>query len=153
MRGKKKDPEFLSKFIAECVGNNKFTAEEIVSEAKNRISVIDNKIKEVENLKLVRSKLLDVISTFDESAKVISSKEIKALEFFKIQYPNICKEICNNLKTTNMDISWLHSKFSNQDIVFCIKQLLELKIITKMGSCLLRGEAFDDYLNFVFQEK
>lgn len=153
MRGKKKDSEFLSNFITECIGNHKNSPEEIVAEAKVRISNIDSKIKEVENLKAVRSKLLDVIGTFEQPSKAASTREIKALSFFKIQYPAICKQICDTLKTCNVHITWLYEKFTPQDVIFCIKQLIEMKIISKTGDCLFRGEMFEDYLKFVLQER
>ena len=67
MKGKKVDNEFLSKFINECLNENINSSNDIVNLAKDKILSIDNKIKEVENLKLLRSKLLDVIYTFDKS--------------------------------------------------------------------------------------
>lgn len=153
MRGKKKDSEFLSNFITECIGNHKNSPEEIVEEAKAKILSIDSKIKEVERLKTVRSKLLDVIGTFEQPSKASSTREIKALSFFKIQYPSICKHICDTLKTCNVNIDWLYAKFTPQDVIFCVKQLTEMKIIYKTGDCLFRGEMFEDYLKFILQEK
>lgn len=65
MKGKKIDKEFVSDFIKECIKNNKITPSEFISEARFQISEIDNKIIEVVKLKPLRSKLLDVISSFE----------------------------------------------------------------------------------------
>lgn len=152
MRGKKKDSEFLSDFIVQCVNSGKNSPEDIVVEAKARINQIDMKIQEVERLKVSRSKLLDVIESFEKEEKVSASYEAKILSLFNIQYPIICKRICDHLKTSNILIKEIN-EFPTQDIVFCVKQLLELKIISKIGDCLLRGEMFDDYLKFVLREE
>jgi hypothetical protein len=69
MKGKKVDTEFLSYFISECIKKNKVITEDIIQEAKEEITNIDSKIKEVEKLKILRSKLIDVIHTFEKPAK------------------------------------------------------------------------------------
>jgi hypothetical protein len=38
------------------------------------------------------------------------------------------------------------------DILYCIKQLIEYKVISKSGDYLLRGERFDGYLKFAMME-
>lgn len=154
MRGKKKDSEFLSKFITECVQSDKDSPDAIVAEAKARIARIDQQIQEVEKQKIVRSKLLDVICTFEQPAKTSPAEEIKALSFFKIQHPAICKSICDRLKQGNILIESIFNEFSpKQDVIFCIKQLLELKIMSKAGNCILRGDLFDEYCQFVFENE
>lgn len=150
MRGKKKDSEFLSNFITDCVRNHKDCPDDIVAEAKARVARIDQQIQEVEKQKIIRSKLLDVICTFEQPTKSSHIEEIKALSFFKIQYPAICNRICDLLKQNNVSIDWICDEFSpKQDVIFCIKQLLEFKIVSKTGGCLLRGELFDEYSEFV----
>ncbi len=153
MRGKKKDTEFLGKFITECVELNKISTDEIVTEAKSRVVQIDRQIEEIEKQKQIRSKLLDVISAFEQPIKNSSSEEIRLLSFFKIQHPAICKGVCDRLKEKNCSAERICNSFMpRQDAIFSIKQLLEMKIITKTGDCLMRGENFDEYYKFVLRE-
>jgi hypothetical protein len=152
MRGKKIDVDFLSHFISKCAGQNKSSQEEIVKIAKEEINDIDLKIKEVEKLKVIRSKLLDVVSAFDKT--IISNKnDAKALSFFKIQNPKICKFICDNvISQTTSIVSLKNEEFSSSDIIFCIKQLLEHKVISRVGEYIIKGDSFDEYSKFVSSE-
>ncbi len=147
MKGKKKDPEFLNSFIEQCVQIGKNTPDDIVAEAQSRIDDIDRQIKEIEKAKIIRSKLLDVVHVFAEPTKD-KNKDIRALSFLKIQNINICKHISENIRTSGLHISKLYDKFSVADTNFCIKQMLELKIISKINDVLLRGDAYEDYINF-----
>ncbi len=65
-KGKKIDHEFVSEFIQKCVKENKKTSKEIVLEAKEIIKKIDKQLIKINELKKKRSKLLDVIGSFDE---------------------------------------------------------------------------------------
>lgn len=148
MRGKKVDTDFLSQFISQCVGKNIFTQDDIVKQAKSEISNIDEQIKKVEKLKVVRSKLLDVVSTFEKKHSS-HKEEIKALSFFQMQKPDICQYICRYLKNENISIETLYSgRYPVADIIFCVKQLIEHKIVSKTGDILIRGDAFDEYIDF-----
>lgn len=60
MRGKKSDKEYISNFIETSVKNGKTSLEEMLEDVYDKISSIDSKIREVESLKIERSKLLDV---------------------------------------------------------------------------------------------
>jgi len=152
MRGRKADSEFISEFIAGCVKGGYDTPETIVQQARGGINTIDEEIQRVEKLKVTRAKLLDVIATFDRQAKQSKSEEARILSFFKIQQPQICKFICDRVKNGVIAIEDLGNKYSNQDIMFCIKQLIEHRIVAKTGSHLLRGDSFEDYLRFVLRE-
>lgn len=153
MRGRKIDTEFLTKFITSCVEVGKFSSEDILKEAKNKIEQIDQKIIEVENLRILRSKLLDVVLTFDKAAKEIKPEEAKILTFFKIQDQHICKFICDKIKCSTINIDCLKDgPYDTKDILFCIKQLIEHKIISKVGDILLRGELYDEYVKFVLRD-
>lgn len=154
MKGKKIDTEFLSAFITECIDNNKSSTDEIINEAKSRISSIDQKIKEVEALKVIRCKLLDVVINFEKENDASNKiRESKILSLFNIQNSNICKFICDSIKESSINIELLYGKnYSNKDIIFCIKQLLEYKVICRNNNCLSRGELFDEYLKFVLRK-
>ena len=154
MRGRKVDTDFLSQFISECVNRDKISTVDILLEAKNQISSIDEKIKEVDKLRIKRGKLLDVVMTFEKPDKTNIINESKTLLFFKIQNTHICKFICDNMKNSATTLESLYcSKYSVQDIIFCVKQLLEYKVISSAGNYLLRGELFYEYLKFVLQEQ
>jgi len=152
MRGKKIDSEFISEFISSCVSMGIDSPEGIAAHAKNTINNIDEEIKKVEKQKIIRSKLLDVISTFEIPTKSNRVEEIKALSFFKIQHPNICQSICSVLKKSPSTIDGLKINYLIPDVLYCIKQLIEYKIISKSGDYLLRGERFDGYLKFAMME-
>lgn len=152
MRGRKTDSDFISQFISDSVLSGHDTPEKIVELARKQIQAIDEEIKRVEQKKIERAKILDVIATLDRNTKATKSEEARLLTFFKIQHPNICKFICDNMKNGVVAIESLGSKYPNQDLMFCIKQLLEHKIVSKSGSHLLRGESFEDYLKFVLRE-
>ncbi len=60
MRGKKSNKEFISNFIENSVREGKNSLIEIYQHVDQEISFIEDKIKEVESLKLRRRHLLDV---------------------------------------------------------------------------------------------
>jgi hypothetical protein len=152
MRGKKIDSEFISEFISNCVTTGIDTPEKISSHAKKIINDIDEEIKKIEKQKVYRSKLLDVLSTFDKPIKN-KPEEIKILSLYKIQNQNMCNEICKMLKDSVIAIDVLQKKFSKpNDVMFSIKQLIENKVVHKLGQNILRGENFEEYLKFVLKD-
>jgi len=152
MRGKKVDTDFLSQFISQCVIKNFVNQDDIVKQAKLEISDIDEQIKKVEKLKVIRSKLLDVISTFEKKSNS-HKEEIRLLSFFQMQKPDICQYICHQLQDENMKLEELYFGFYPvADIIFCVKQLIEHKIISKTGDVLIKGDTFDEYVKFVLRE-
>lgn len=154
MRGKKVDSEFISHFITDCASGGKNSPEDIVKEAKIKIENIDSKIKETEKLKVIRSKLIDVVSTLEKTNKPSQDGEIKILSLFRIQNPHICKFICDKVKITTASVnSVVKSEYNSQDVLFAIKQLIEHKIILRVGDHLIKGESFVDYLNYVLLDK
>jgi hypothetical protein len=152
MKGKKSDPEFLSQFIERCIWQNINTPEEMVGVAQAEIEEINHKILEVEELKVKRSKLLDVVANFQKPNKS-KLQEAELISFFQIQYPDICFYICELMKKCNCTLQELYNpKFNLSDTNFCIKQLLEHQVIIKVGNSFLRGEAFEKYLKFILRE-
>ena len=149
MRGKKTDPAFIAAFIQESVALGHETPEQISSRAQQVIQEIDDKIREAERLKTIRSKLLDVIATFKAEAKDKSS-EARLLSFFKIEHPQICKHLCELVKKQPLLIHT--SGVVTADTTYAIKQLLECKVLARLGDKLIRGDRFDDYMTFVLRE-
>jgi len=150
MKGKKIDTEFLISFIENCISKNIVTTDEILAEAKSQIANIDKKIIEAEKLKNTRSKILDVISTFDTEKNINKTNDAKILPLFKIPNPNICKFICDKIKNGPLKVGVvLSDKHSNQDIMFSIKQLLETKVLIRTGDLLSRGEMYSNYIKLV----
>lgn len=152
MRGKKTDSEFLSNFISECVQSGMETPAAIAARAQSMIDEIDEEIKKIEAKKLLRSKLLDVVFAFDKPVKEIKSQDIRALSFFKIRQPNVCKYICDHLKSGPSTIVNFGTKYSKEDLMFCLKQLLENKVISRSQDVFLKGDMFEEYLKFVLRE-
>jgi hypothetical protein len=149
MRGKKSNPEFVSEFITKCIGLGITSPEAIVKMAKHDIEDIDRKIREVQSLKITRSNLLDVITTFDEPETKV--EEAKLLPFFTLKYPAICKYLCDLLREEDGHII-TDNLSANPDYIFCIKQMLECKIVSRYDQYIQRGERFDEYIKFVLRE-
>jgi hypothetical protein len=148
VRGKKSDPVFVSQFISDCVKQGLTTPKEIVQAAKNEIEDIDNQIKEVEKLKVIRSKLLDVLNNFDQpKAKVV---EDILLPLFNLQHPGLCKYLCDMVKEG--DISMKTVDDGDADVKFCFKQLLEHKILARIDDRIIRGDRFGEYMRFILCE-
>ena len=148
MRGKKSDPEFISKFILGCVEQGMETPEEIVAHAKETINQLDEELRKVDEKRAFRSKLLDVIASFEKPVKD-KTEDAKILGFFKLRDPQRCKEVCDLIKE--------HESLPTASLVdasynFCIKQLLEAKIIVRHEDQLIRGERFNEYMTFVLRE-
>jgi len=150
MRGKKSDPEFVSYFISQCLQKGIITTEEMVKVAKQDIQSIDNQIIEIEKLKITRSKLLDVILALDKPESKV--EEAKLLPFFKLQYPQTCRKICKHVLELGPDLAYSIMGLKDPEVLFCIKQLIEAKIIARVENHLVRGDKFEEYLKFVLRE-
>lgn len=155
MRGKKSDRAFVAEFITEAVRHGIETPEEIIRDAKKKIEQIDQEIKAIEAKKIIRSKLLDVILTFEKQVKT-TSDNASLLPFFKLEYPNMCKFICDTVKKSPMKIGEKMQAIGSGDndptMRFSIKQLLECKVLSRSGDQVSRGERFDEYMTFVLRE-
>ena len=155
MRGKKSDQVFVAEFIAEAIQHGIETPEEIIKDAKKKIEQIDEEIRAIEAKKILRSKLLDVILTFEKQTKV-TSDNAKFLSFFKLDYPNHCKLICECVKNTPIQIGdkfqVMGSGENDPHMKYSIKQLLECKVLHRTGNQVTRGERYDEYMTFVLRE-
>lgn len=155
MRGKKSDQGFVAEFIQRCVTSGFETPEAIVNYAKTLIESIDKEIREIEEKKITRSKLLDVVLTFEKQTKETSS-DAKLLSFFKLDYPGHCKLICEFVKTKPIEIGEkfqvLGSGENDPHMKYSIKQLLECKVLSRNGNQVMRGDRYDEYMTFVLRE-
>lgn len=150
MRGKKTNPQFVSDYITACIQKGADSPEEIVDSAKIEITKIDLEIQRMEESKIYRSKLLDVIATLD-SSKEDKTQQAKLLPFFELKYPEICKKICDNLKDKPLSTEDMYKLSDNAK--YCIKQLLMHKIIIQSDLEIICGERFDEYMKFVLREE
>lgn len=152
-KGKKQDLDFVNQFIEKCVTDGINNAEDIVALANQNILEIDKKIKEVEELKKIRPKLLDVISTFNSSIISNNKSEASSLSLYNISNKNICSYICLSIKEAAISIRDLdYNLYNKLDLIFTIKQLLENKVISKHGEYLLRGDLYDLYVKDVMKQ-
>lgn len=155
MRGKKSDQVFVAEFIQRCAVSGIETPNAIVEYAKLLIKGIDDDIREIEKKKITRSKLLDVILTFEKQTKS-TSEDAKFLSFFKLEYPLMCKFVCDVVKKGPIEVGEklqaLGSGENDPTMRFSIKQLLECKVLTRVGNQVSRGERFDEYMTFVLHE-
>lgn len=151
MRGKKVDNEFVSDFITNCIKSGIDTPESILAAAQTEINEIDKLIRKVEDKKKRRAKLLDVASSFEKPK--VDKSEAKVLSFFKIENPHICYFICQSLKKGPFNLNEVKSEYQMLDIIFCVKQLIEHKIVSKSGPFLLRASEFESYMKFALKEE
>ncbi len=151
-KGKKSDIDFLNQYIFNCIRNNILSMDEMLLSAKKQIAEIDNKIIEVENLKKIRCKLLGVVSSLDKSSE--SSQDFsKILSLFKINNHYICQKIINKIKNESPCISSLQFDCINtEDVIACIKQLIDEKVIRSHNQILSPGEFFQDFEKILLQE-
>ena len=145
MKGKKTDFNFITEYINKCLEANISTNESIVNKAKEEISIIDDKIKEIELLKKKRCQLIDVVNFLDVKHK----KDNISLKYYNLHNQHICKYICDSIKEKSVEISSL-KEYDISDIFFSIKQLIELKILVKNKDCIMHGDMYHDYMNFLY---
>lgn len=155
MRGKKADPVFISEFMRESIQEGFETPAQIVERAKRIVGEIDEEIKAIVSKKIKRSKLLDVISTFENTVKD-KTEEAKLLPFFKLGYPLSCKFICELVKVRPLDIGekfqLIGSGENDPHMRFSVKQLLECRVLSRSGNQIKCGDRFDEYMKFVLRE-
>lgn len=155
MKGKKTDTNFVANFVVSCVQKGKGTTEEICQEARNQIQLIDDKIKEINNLKLQRAKLQDVLSSFDDLKKD-NLKDKLILKFYDVRYKPIAMSIMEYLMSNvkKIDISILmslvqNSTFSKETVFYTVKELLELQILKKNNEEICPGSNFNIFYEFL----
>jgi cell shape-determining protein MreC len=159
MKGKKADINFVASFIIQCAKANKSTPKEICQEAQNQISLIDEKIKEINNLKLQRSRLQDVLSHFNVLKKD-NSKDKQILDFHNVKYKSTAAWILHYLgnlgsQVKRMEASELSKLLTEncntpqEDINFTIKQLIELQVLKKINKELCADINFTSFGLFI----
>lgn len=153
MRGKKIDTEYVAKFVGECVKKNRTTSEEICEEAKKLIELIDKKIIEAEELKKTRSKLSDVLISFDETKKDLSKDKV-ILDFHKINSKIISGAILEFMNQNVCSIKFFIDNlkkrmYNEEDVNFTIKQMIELDIVVKNEKVLGKGARYSDFYSFM----
>lgn len=142
MRGKKVDAEFVSEFIVDCAKRKITNPTDVAKEAEKQIISIDQKIKEVEALKKIRSKLTDVISTLTAKVKD-NSEEKKALSFYQLSNLSFTQMMTTRVRDEPFDIKLLRKESAH-----LIKEILAAKILNKEGDQLVQGDEYQNFLDF-----
>lgn len=148
MKGKKSDPLFVSSFIQESIKLGAISPEQIAQRAQEMIFNIDQEIKLIENKKKIRSKLLDVISTFQQKNDH-KLQESKLLPFYNLYYPNICHKLAFVLEENG--IANLKDYLSGE-AKLSIKQLVQLKIIKIDNKVIMPDLQFNAYQQFIKEQ-
>jgi flagellar motor switch protein FliG len=134
MRGKSVDVDFISEFVGECVQQGKASPKDIASEARIKISNIDDQIRQIESLKGQRSKLIDVVNSFD------SNEETEVAESGTFATNACLSEPINNeifsmvMELRSVSIGDIMKKFGegNKNKIFLgIKQLAEAGLLAR----------------------
>jgi hypothetical protein len=151
MKGKKSNIEFVSSFMNECIKNGISSSEDIVKEASKRIEEMEIKIQEAEKMKIIRSNLIDVIDSFSNKKIYNTSNEIIYLDLFSLQLPEICQKIVAIVAEKPQKISDFleNSNFEKENLLFCLKQLVEHRVLVKIGDIFTRGIRFDNYQKII----
>jgi len=129
MRGKSVDIDFISVFVEECVAKEMATPSDIASEAKIRINNIDHEIRRIETLKNERSKLVDVVNSFDSDEEAEDENSVFATDdCLSDDFTNqIAKYIGANL--AGVSIKQILLQFGGdslkEQIFFSVKKLAE----------------------------
>lgn len=149
MKGKKTDFNFINSFVEECISKNLFSSEDFLKEANNQIMAIDLKLKEIDNLKKLRSSLLDVVHVFNlEKKDTRKAEDAEILGIFNLPHKNICFFICKKIKLKPVSLKNLKSSFEEEDLFFALKKMIENKIVYKQGDYILRGSLYDKFMSY-----
>lgn len=152
MRGKKIDTNFVAEFVTTCVKEGKVSSETISADAYKKIAEIDLQIKAVDELKKLRSKLYDVIISFDEKSVKDKSEDKIILDFYSVEDKKLASEIINSIEKNNQFVFTfpIPKEISDPDgMIFCIKQMSRLKIISPQEKGIfLRGVNYQAYVDF-----
>lgn len=135
MRGKSVDTEYVSSFVEECVTKDKNSPEEIVSEARIKISQIDMEIRRADQLKIERTKLIDVVNSFDPEGDKLSAANNEtykvANDISDLYTDKILEIITNNTSATVNDFYAELGEAARPRIFLAIKKLAEAGIIVR----------------------
>lgn len=152
MKGKKYNSDFVSSFIEDCLIKNISSSEDILLIAEKEILEINNKIIEIEKLKQRRSKLLDVVDTFKKPTN--NKTDRIYLKLFSIQNRKLSKIICNLVSENPLNIKQVANISDDvKEINFCIKQLIENKILKYEKDFIIKADFFDDYVSFIINNE
>ena|ERR1022692_1542871 len=160
MKGKKSDQAFIAQFITESVGQGIATPDKMLARAKTFIAEIDKEIKAIEEKKIIRSKLLDVVEAFEKKEQPDKTEEVKILELFELDYPETCQQICSFIN--NNDYMKIEELFFYKDddvtysqVKFAVKQLLKANILIKdaENTMLIPGIRLPEYMKYVLQNE
>ncbi len=148
MKGKKTDNSFVSEFISDSCSEGKLTTKEIVARAHDQIAEIDKKIIEVEQLKKLRSKLTDVISTFDRNKHCGPQIDESLIKFYSVKDKKMAMKICNEVFSYN-NMNEIRKAFPHEPEIYCVKQLLEFNILQRHDQKIKAGENFPAFKIFL----
>lgn len=137
MRGHKKNHNFIIDYIKSCFKQNKLTAHDICLSAKNRIDFIDEKIKEVEELKKEKKLLVDVLDHFHYKNDQFDKLE---LQFFSIENKNIAIKICQTIPNEIIT--------NDEYEIFCLKQLVYFKVLECFNGIFYPSINYDKFINW-----
>jgi hypothetical protein len=135
MRGHKKNHSFIIGYIKKCFQNKILTSTDICEAAKNRVSIIEDRIKEIDALKKERSDLLDVLDHFKYKTNMVDKTE---LQFYSIQNKNIAIEYCKTVPAALVAES--------NDEIFCLKQMVYFKIFECFDGIFYPSINYDKFL-------
>ncbi len=150
MKGKKINSDFVNEFITNCLLQDQTSSQQIVNIAKNEIDKIDEKLKQINQLKTLRSNLIDIIALFSKPSKELSSLQ-KILPLFQIKNHHICQLILSQINN-ELDINKINcGNYDKNDINFAIKELILHNVLEKQNYLLSPGKNFKNFFIFVLK--
>ena len=151
--------EFLPNFIQECLSEGKNTPAKMCEEAQERIRSLDQKIKEIEELRNERNNLYAIIRQFGGNKK--KKTEYKTIDFsvppdkLSDLHTKICIGICDIIESipegvengeiiTLLESAGIASYEEQEDIFWSVKWLYGRDIISKNAMKFIKGKSWKE---------
>lgn len=147
MRGKKINTEFVVNYIASMATKGHVSPEQIVAQANQDIKDIDEKIKEAELVKKFRSGLVDVVETLAPTVED-NSEEVTILNFYKVKNFAMAISICDLIVSGVVNLDTIKKSQKGDDVLFIMKELLEISVLKRNGKNIEKGKIFDEFLSY-----
>ena len=150
MRGKKIDNNFVANFVSSCVKDGVCLPNLISSRAKQEMNEIDEKIKSILNLKERRSKLLDVVLSFEEPKLKDDIKEELEFQFNQLGNKISSKALIDDIANMGKQSVVFSDAEEKPPLFYIIKKLLKLKVLIQAKNNFYRpGINFQLYKEFL----
>jgi hypothetical protein len=153
--------EFMAKFIGDCLKEGQITPEEICASAVERVNIVDERMKEIESLRVEKTNLLGII-------RQLGGKNKKDVERMDFSIPEeklgdyrrgLCVKICDFVEshpvsTPSQIIDTVASMEEQKNVFASIQWLAMRDIISRdENRRVIKGTSWDRRLTNDNQQK